>query len=474
MEILTPSIVLASYAEPVLDGRRAVIFGDSTSPLAAEVLGRGARSVHVCDPEAPRAGESAARNRSRQISIVPLGDADVAVREGAFDVAIVEDLSSANDASALLKQVRRALSPRGVAFVASPNPDVKRPLLPRTRGANTSSALGYYELYDKVAAEFQDVRMLGQTPFVGYAVVDFAPAGELDVELDSDFLPSGAEEPEWFIAVAARETTELGVFSIVQLPASRVVGAGTDDQLAEELRGAHARLASLDEKLGVLTAENTKLAAERRSKKSESNARAEELAADLEKKNARVVDLESAKAALDAALKQSTDELESLRSRVAEAERAKEERDAAVVERDRLQAKLRETEAPPDAESEIARMEGLLTERADRIRALEGELQETERIGKELVKELAREVEARSARPDTEQTGVAAERAEALMAENARLSADLQAAEWTVQELENRLDRALRRPTDATHPAPVGEGSGAKPDKVQPDTEVSR
>lgn len=474
MEILTPSVVLASYAEPVLDGRRAVVFGDSTGPLAAEILGRGARSVHVCDGDVARAGEAAARNRSRQISIVPLGDADVAVREGAFDVAIVEDLSNADDASSLLKQVRRALSPRGVAFVASPNPDVKRPLLPRTRGASTSSALGYYELYDKVAAEFQDVRMLGQTPFVGYAVVDFAPAGELDVELDSDFLPTGAEEPEWFIAVAAREPAELGVFSIVQLPASRVVGAGTDDQLAEELRAARARVASLDEKLAVLAAENTKLTAERRSKKSESNARTEELATEVEKKNARIVDLESAKAALEIGLKKATENVESLRERAAEADRANEERAAAVVERDRLEAALREAEAKADNEGEVARLEGLLAERAERVRVLEGELREAERIGKELVKELAREVEARSATAETEETRVKGERSDALAAENARLCADLQAAEWTIQELENRLDHALRRPTESSGAPASAEGAGAKSEKLRPETDATR
>jgi hypothetical protein len=454
MEILTPSVVLASYAEPVLDGRRAIVFGDASSPLAAELVGRGARSVHVCDGEPARAAESAARNRSRQISIVPLADADVAVREGAFDVAIVDDLSSAADASALLKQVRRALSPRGVAFIASPNPDVKRPLLPRTTGADTSAALGYYELYDKVAAEFQDVRMLGQTPFVGYAVVDFAPVGELEVELDSGLLPTGAEEPEWFIAVAAREPTELGAFSIVQLPASRVVGAGTDDKLASELRGALAREAGLGEKLAALTAENAKLTAERRNRKTESTARMDDLAADIEAKNARIVDLEAARTALEAELKQATESAETLRERAAEADRTKAEQEAAVAERDRLEAALRVAEAEADKESEIARLEGLLSDRGEQLRRLEKELREAERVGKELVKELAREVE-RGAGAEGAQSQNGAARPEALTAENTRLRADLQAAEWTIQELENRLDHALRRSSESPEAKPA-------------------
>jgi hypothetical protein len=451
MEILTPSVILASYAQPVLDGRRAIVFGDASSPLAEEMVARGARSVHVCDPAPARAAESAARNRSRQISIVPLADADVAVREGAFEVAIVEDLSNATDAATLLRQVRRALSPRGVAFVASPNPEVKRPLLPRTTGGSTNSALGYYELYDKVAAEFQDVRMLGQTPFVGYAVVDFAPQGEPDVELDSDFLPTGAEEPEWFIAVASREAAELGAFSIVQLPASRVVGAGTDDKLAEELRSALAREVTLEEKLAAVTVENAKAAAERRARKTESTARLEELTVDVQAKNARIVDLEAAKAALEVDLKSATDAAETLRERAAAADRANQEREAAALERDRLETALRGAEAEADKEEEIARLEGLLSERGERVRKLEADLREAERIGKELVREVAR-----AAGAESEQAGDRA-RTQALTAENARLRADLEAAQWTVQELENRLDHALRRQIDAEAGASVGK-----------------
>jgi SAM-dependent methyltransferase len=450
MEIPTPGIVLASYAEPVLDGRRAIIFGDSTSPLAEEALGRGARSVHVCDQDAARAGESAARNRSRQISIVPLGDADVAVRQGAFDVAIVEDLSEASDATALLKQVRRALSPRGVAFIASPNPDVKGPLVPRTRGGRAGPALGYYELYDKVAAEFQDVRMLGQTPFVGYAIVDFAPRHELDVEVDSEFLPAGAEEPEWFIAVAAREPVELGAFSIVQLPASRVVGSGTDGKLAEELRASRAAEGKLNDKIATLEAENSKLVADRRSQKSAADLRTKELLSEIETKNARLVDLEAQKAGRDAALKEQEEALEALRTRAAEAVGLKEDRESAVAERDRLAAALRaaEAEIAADKEAEISKLEGLLTERGGHVRKLEADLKEAERVGRELVKELAREAAAESAAPDGSEDGAKSAELDVLTAENTRLRADLQAAEWTIQELEHRLDHAARRAGD--------------------------
>jgi hypothetical protein len=453
MELLSPSVVLASYSEPLLDGRRAIVFGDSTSPLAEEMIGRGARSVHVCDPEPARAGEAAARNRSRQISIVPHGDADVAVREGAFDVAIVEDLSSATDAVLLLGQVRRALSPRGVAFVASPNPDAKRPLVPRTTGASAKAALGYYELYDKVVAEFPEVRMLGQTPFVGYAIVDFAPASELEVELDSGFLPTGAEEPEWFVAVAARGPVELGAFSIVQLPATRVVGAGTDGALAEDLRASRAAEARLGEKLATAEAENARLKAERQSKKATANERSEELRAEIEARDGRIVDLEARKAAAETGLKEATAVAETLRERAAEADRLTVEHAALRADRDGLAKALdeakAETSGSPEPEAEVAKLEAVLGERGERIRKLEADLAEAERIGKELVKDLAREIALREAATSPGETKDKLEHLDTMASENARLRADVQALEWTVQELENRLDHAMRRASES-------------------------
>ena len=109
MEDLSPSIVLAAYAEQLFDGRRVVVFGDSTSAVAEELVERGARTVHVFDPEASRAAVSSGQNRTKQITVAPLDDADLAVRDGAFDVAFIEDLSSFAEPEALLRRARRTI-----------------------------------------------------------------------------------------------------------------------------------------------------------------------------------------------------------------------------------------------------------------------------------------------------------------------------------------------------------------------------
>src|SRR5450432_2752827 len=220
--LLEPSIALAAYAEPLAANRRVLVFGSALGALSLQLLERGARAVHVCDPDAVRVAEAAARNRSTQITFSTLADSDLSVRDGAFEVALIENLGAFN-ALSILKKVHRALAPRGVAVVACPNPDAAFPLL---RASNPSAtALDYYALYDAVAAEFEHVRMLGQTPFVGYAIADFSASGEPEPALDTSFVPGGAEEPDSFIALASNHEVRLDEFSVIQLPTRRMLGS---------------------------------------------------------------------------------------------------------------------------------------------------------------------------------------------------------------------------------------------------------
>src|SRR5271170_4231032 len=95
---LHPSIVLSAYLEPLVRGRRVAVLGNATIGLPDELGERGARLVHVYDPDPARVAEAIARAAGRSASR-PHGIAhallagDLGVRDGAFDVAIVPDLS---------------------------------------------------------------------------------------------------------------------------------------------------------------------------------------------------------------------------------------------------------------------------------------------------------------------------------------------------------------------------------------------
>ena len=217
---LSSSAVLAAFAESLVEGRRVVVLGSALSPTPRLLLDRGARLVHVCDPAPLRVAEALRRPGVPGLTISTLNDDEVAAREGAVDCVLVEHLG-AFDARSVVEKVRKLLAVRGVALFATPNREARRPLLPASEPS--AAPLDYYALYDLVKAEFESVRMLGQAPFVGYAVVDFAPDGEPEPTVDSDFVPRGSEEPELFVAVAARHRPSIPAHALIQLPLESVI-----------------------------------------------------------------------------------------------------------------------------------------------------------------------------------------------------------------------------------------------------------
>jgi len=445
------SVALAAYAEPVLEGRRVIVFGDSSSGLAEQLLERGARLVHVYDPDTARVAESTLRNSSRNIAIAALSDMGLALREGAFDVGLVEDLTLTGPAHSVLKRLRRALSPRGVALVAAPNPDVRRRLLPG--GPSFDSALDYYQLYDAVASEFQHVRMLGQTPFVGFAVVDFAAQDAPEPSLDTAFVPGGAEEPEWFIAFASAVPLRLDEFQIVQLPLDIL---GTRPRSVEsdvELGSAREAERRSRERMADLEAQVSDLQGQLRTARTR-DANADEmvsLRAELAKRERWVAEVESRAAVADARADEAEAELEALREQAArereaagEPLRALEAQVALLREelgretatnrelRERIEHQDQRISAltAVDAETEgdeIGDLEAQLKARGAEVQRLERDLRQVERLGRELLESLTE-----------------------LAQRNAVSEADLEAARWSLlaaaspgsSEADRQLERA--------------------------------
>jgi hypothetical protein len=400
-DVIEPNIVLAAYAEPVASGRRVLFVGPASSALPARLVERGARLVHVCDPEPVRLAEATAKNRTSSISFSALADGHFALRDGAFDVCIIED-GGISDPIPLLKRVRRALTPRGVLLMASLNPEARSPLMPyRSSGV---IALDYYALYDAVKAEFEQVRMLGQAPFVGYVVADFAPEGTPEPSLDTAFLPGGAEEPELFIAVGSQQPVDLEAFSVVQLPYRSVVSGNQQD--GEALRRSRGAEQQARTKLNELESE---LAKERQA---------------IATRDAKLREAETRVFARDA-------ELAGLRQELEHKNQLLKQQEASLSE---LNAKLKQGPSPEEASAaarDLAALEQALAERGEHVRKLERELREAERIGKELVRQLpAATPESPAAAP--------AESAETLAQQLAKSHADLIATRWA-------LEAAVRR-----------------------------
>jgi chromosome segregation ATPase len=295
-----PSIVLSAYVEPLVRGRRVAILGDATIGLPDELGQRGARLLHVYDPDAARVAEAIAKAppaRPHPVSYAVLSD-DLGVRDGAFDAVVVPDLALFADPADVMRRARRLVSGSGVAVFVAPNAGAAGKRLVSGAGPQKAATLGYYELFDLVSLQFAKVKMIGQAPFVGYTVADFAPRGEPDVSVDTSLLAS-SEEPEHFIAIASDRPVHVEPYAVIELPWSDVaeaLGAGAPAVDTAALAEAEARVKLLDDELGRLRAREIELAREAEARAPAAaalSARVSELERELEQKEARMREVEA-------------------------------------------------------------------------------------------------------------------------------------------------------------------------------------
>jgi hypothetical protein len=459
-----PAIVLTVYAEELVVGARAAIFGNAALGLAEELAERGARLVHVYDSDAARVAEATAKRHDRTIFYAPLPESgDVGVRDGAFDLVIVPDLSLADDAGVLLALVRRVLSPAGAALIASPNTEASRPLIqvPRPEGA-----LGYYELYEAVAEHFTSVRMIGQAPFVGYAVAEFS-VEDPEPTIDSSLAASEGKEPDWFWALASDRNVRLDPFALIELPPDV---AGRDEQVELELRTApeagqapppmeSTRRGGEYPKDWAAEAPSTEgtvladiLEAEREA--ALDSLRQQEQAVQEERFRAEHAGRELAAAREELTLlrercdmlKRSLEDEESRRAALeVDVENARQSSELALL-RERIRTLEASAKTADDEhEADIARLEAQLKDRGREVQELKSEVTRRDLLVRELI---ASQVIASPDSPDNQAgddpNGAVADlsaQLDRLAGEAARREADLVASKWKIAQLERELSQ---------------------------------
>src|SRR5262245_57972620 len=113
------SIVLGAYLEPLARGRRVAVLGDATNALAEQISDRGARLIHAYDPDPARTAEVLAQRRvgeTQRVSHAVL-EHDLGVRDGAFDVVVIPDLTAFADAEDIVRRARRLVPTTGTVVV---------------------------------------------------------------------------------------------------------------------------------------------------------------------------------------------------------------------------------------------------------------------------------------------------------------------------------------------------------------------
>jgi SAM-dependent methyltransferase len=384
--------VLGVYGEDLAHGARTAVFGSATLGLAEELSLRGARLVHVYDVDAGRVAEATARSHNRSIFYAPLPEGgDVGVRDGAFDFVVVPDLSLFADPASIVAIVRRVVSPLGAALIASPNADVKAPLLP---AGNARHALGYYELYEAIAAHFDQVRMIGQAPFVGYAVAEMS-VEDPEPTIDSSLAESEGKEPEWFLALASDRNLRLDPFALIELPVQHFAAAShaADDLIVSPVPESGPSAAGTGTVLiNILEAEREAALESLRQQEQALQAerfRADRVAQDLAAAREEVDLLRERCRALGERVGEEEARAAALENRLEEARHDPEiavlrDRLRAAEERNRsLEGSARESVG--EHESEVAKLEVQLRERGREIHDLRSEVDRREKLVRELV-----------------------------------------------------------------------------------------
>jgi hypothetical protein len=241
----SPLHALCVYAEPLAARRRVIVVADASAGLDAQLVELGARTVHVYDPDTVRA-RAYAPNAARGASIRELPHGELDVRDGAYDLALVPDLSIVADRPALLARLRKLVGAEGAALIGA-----------------RASGIDYYELYDLVSLQFANVRMIGQVPFAGVAIAELGETDEEPgVSVDTQLITE-PEAPTTFIALAGQRDIRLDAYTIVQLPRVPAATEEAIDQAIDEAREEDAaeRAEADAEALRIATANQAELAA---------------------------------------------------------------------------------------------------------------------------------------------------------------------------------------------------------------------
>jgi hypothetical protein len=241
------------YLGSLVVGRRVLIVGmaEEAADHAREL---GAR--RVCIATSREQAESSAR---RDLEILATELERMELRSGLFDVALVLDLPSLADPSAVLSEAMRVVGLKGHVVVLLRNPSCEKAL-----SAAHAAPLDYYQAYDMLTGLFPSVQMVGQSPFVGYAVADLSFDGtELPVSFDGTLLGDSAEEIEWFLAVCGQVPALLDPYTVVQVPLSGLSLSNPADreaaaaaaQFEQELKVARLELSTRGVKIESLQKE---------------------------------------------------------------------------------------------------------------------------------------------------------------------------------------------------------------------------
>jgi SAM-dependent methyltransferase len=347
----TRRLAAYSYLRPLVEGRRVLELGCGGGAAAAHLLTLGARAVVAADDDPAVLAEARARHARPGLTFVAASSSSALREGGPYDLVLVPravDLLRGGGASSIAA-VRALLGVRGRFACVVPSAD--RP---------GGQGLSYYDVLDALSPHFPKVRMFGQTPFVAYGVAEFDDAvGGLRV--DSALVDEASEQPVSYLAVAGPDEPVALGYALVQVPQEGMGAIPAPSGASELSRRLAEAEGQIEGGLRVARAQTEEI--------EELRARLRRAAEDRARLDEEVARLRRALTEADESVmtitRRSTEEMAALAQRLTAGLRPAEPagQGTSRAESERLQAAL-------------AARESALSERDERIAALEAEKQD--------------------------------------------------------------------------------------------------
>ena len=259
------AIVRCLYLEPLLPGKDVLVVAAGDDADTRAFLARlGVRSAEQAVPPERTplpADMTALRGRADARPGEPRG---LPFRDGAFDVAFVVEVADLPDPGLLFQELNRVLQPAGLVLAATRNASCLSPIAVPPAGGRTE-VWTYSRLRALLATYFPTVRMVGQSPFLGYTFVEYDPRATPDVRLDTTLLEGRGEDPEFFLAVGARTrdaTLPLPALFQVPLQEFTVAEAPADETAEAPAETAALQALAVEEALAEARREGERLRTE--------------------------------------------------------------------------------------------------------------------------------------------------------------------------------------------------------------------
>ena len=189
------------------DGSGLALLAQSGATTLTGLTNNAMRAQQICDRIGLKPGSIAAEPG------LPLPYPD-----DAFDLVICNDLGERMANTPLWsEEIRRILAPEGYLLLAVANPGGKT--LSQLAAQNPSSALGYDEIFERLAEHYDSATLYGQSPVVASLFFDFESEEEdPDPSLDRSLLTEDSEEAGWLVLLMGPEPQHRDDLTLVQHP----------------------------------------------------------------------------------------------------------------------------------------------------------------------------------------------------------------------------------------------------------------